>query len=359
MHTIVFAGGGSGGHLFPAIAVARELLHRRPDARIVFVGGRRPVDGDILSREPFERRELEAATSAELARQPLRSIRRSWRSMQTATGWLQEWRPRVVIGCGGYVSVPVALAARRGRTPLVLLEQNVIPGRATSWLARRASAVCTSFDATAEYLPRGARVVVTGNPVRAEIAALATTLSSPAAEPRSLLVLGGSQGAASVNRMLLESAARHRGEFKGWRIVHQTGARDEGPVRERYRELSLPAEVSPFLIDMAGAYALADVAVSRAGATTLAELACAGLPAVLIPYPGAVRDHQQRNAEAYARSGAAQVVQDGADDHLASALLPLLGDADRRLRMAERMRACARPSAAQRVADTVLEACGE
>lgn len=358
MDTYVFAGGGSGGHLFPAIAVARELAQRAPGCRIVFIGGRRPVEGDILSREPFERRQLAAASSTDLKRNPLRFAWRHWRSQQTAAAWLRELRPRVVVGCGGYVSVPVALAASRTGIPLVIMEQNVIPGRATSWLARRAQAVCTSFPETAEHLPRGTRAILTGNPVRAEIAALAGTSRAARAGKQTLLVLGGSQGAASINTAVLRFAEQQRVALHGWRIVHQTGADDETTVRTRYAELGIEAEVPAFIVNIAGAYAAADAVVSRAGATTLAELACAGLPALLIPYPGAIRDHQRRNAEAFARAGAAAVSRDGDADSLARSLSQLLTGSSQRRRMSDHVSALARPSATAHVADAVQQESG-
>ena len=356
MDTYVFAGGGSGGHLFPAIAVARELQRRQPASRIVFVVGSRPVEQDILSREPFERRQLDAIASSELIRNPLRFGWRNWTAVRTAAKSLRELRPRVVIGCGGYISVPVAVAASRCRIPVVLLEQNVVPGRATYWLARRANAVCTSFEETAAQLPGGCRAIVTGNPVRSEIATLTETPRKGSKERPTLLVLGGSQGAASVNEALLRFAERHAAALAEWQIVHQTGTRDELTVRDRYAELSLNAVVSSFLVDMATAFVSADIVVSRAGATTLAELACAGRPAVLIPFPGAVRDHQRRNAESYAQTGAAVLASDGSADELTSSLLPLLSDAARRQRMSEQMRRFARPSATHCVADVVQQA---
>ncbi|MFO1093034.1 MAG: undecaprenyldiphospho-muramoylpentapeptide beta-N-acetylglucosaminyltransferase [Planctomycetaceae bacterium] len=356
MDTFVFAGGGSGGHLFPAIAVARELRKRQPDARIVFVSGSRAVEGDILGREAFERRQLEATTSPELKRDPVRSAWRAWRAWRTAAAWLAEWQPRAVIGCGGYVSVPVGFAARRAGIPLVLLEQNVVPGRATTWLSRWADAVCVSFDETAAKLPRGAKSVVTGNPVREEIAVLAGRPHARPPHRPTLLVLGGSQGAKSINSAMLDFAAAHRSALAGWRIVHQTGHRDREMTEARYAEFGIHAETSAFLVSIADVYAVADLVVSRAGATTLAELACAGLPAVLIPYPGAVRDHQARNAEAFATAGAALSAKDGSVQEMSAALLPLLNEEQRRREMAGRMARCARPSATQSVADVVLAA---
>jgi UDP-N-acetylglucosamine--N-acetylmuramyl-(pentapeptide) pyrophosphoryl-undecaprenol N-acetylglucosamine transferase len=349
MDTFVFAGGGTGGHLFPAIAVARRLRSKIPDARIVFVGGSRPVEGDILSREPFERRQLAAAASTDLNRNPFRFGWRHWQARRTAAEWLRELQPRAVIGCGGYVSVPVALAANRAGVPLVLLEQNVIPGRATSWLAHRAHVVCTSFDDTRLHLPDHVRAVTTGNPVRDEIAALASRPRPTRTDRPTLLILGGSQGAASINSAVLQFAERNTALLAIWRIVHQTGLRDEAGVRERYARLSLDAEVSAFFVDIADVYARCDLVVSRAGATTLAELACAGLPAVCVPYPGAVRDHQRHNAQWYELAGAAICVKDGSGDELQSALLPLLTDLSGRHQMSDRMRACALPAATERV----------
>jgi UDP-N-acetylglucosamine--N-acetylmuramyl-(pentapeptide) pyrophosphoryl-undecaprenol N-acetylglucosamine transferase len=360
MDGFVFAGGGSGGHLFPAIAVARELKRRVPDAPIVFVGGGRPIEGDILSREPFERRRIEAASSADLKRSPFRSAWRYWTSVREASRWLREFRPRAVIGCGGYASVPVAMAmaAGRARIRLVLLEQNIVPGRATSWLARRAQTVCVSFDETVGQLPRGTHAIVTGNPVREEIIGLATGSRGRANAKPTLLVLGGSQGAASVNAGMLDFVAQRTDALSDWRVVHQTGAQDEWAVRGRYAELSVDADVRAFIVDMAAAYRQADVVISRAGATTLAELACAGLPAVLIPYPGAVRDHQRRNAEAFVRAGAAVCAMDGSPTELTGALVPLLTDAERRRRMSEQMAKLARPDATQRVVEAILTASG-
>ena len=356
MDTFVFAGGGSGGHLFPAIAVARELQKRSAGCRIAFIGGSRAIEGDILGRESFERRTLDASPSSELWRRPIRFGWRTWGATRSARRWLGELRPRAVVGCGGFVSVPVALAARRESTPLVLLEQNVVPRRATSRRAVRASSVCISVGATSSLLPRGTQVIFTGNPVREEIAALLGQRDQRSGGPPTLLVLGGSQGASSVNTMLLRYIERHSAELGTWRIVHQTGSRDESMVRARYAEMPVKAEAAAFLVDMAANYSEASVVVSRGGATTLAELACAGLPAVVIPYPGAIRDHQLRNAEVFASSGAAGLVTDGADDEFRATLRPLLTDCDRRNRMAERMRQLARPNAAQLVADAVLSA---
>lgn len=353
MGSYVFAGGGTGGHLFPAIAVARALQAQQPDSRITFVVSRQPLEHDILHREPFEQHAIAAVSTADLRRSPVCFAWRYWRAAQTARAWLREVQPRVVIGCGGYVSVPTSVAAGRMGIPLLLLEQNVVPGRATSWLSRRAVCVCASFEESRRWLPGARHIIVTGNPVRAEIARLAEQEPAAPAERPSLLILGGSQGAASLNRAVLRVVEQHKEALAAWRVVHQSGAEDEQAVRDRYRALGVSAEVCRFIVEMAGAYAAAAVVVSRAGATTLAELACAGRPAVLVPYRLAIRDHQRHNAEPFVRAGAAASVTDESADALAAALLPLLRDPHLRCRMGMQMRRLARPRATEQVLEVL------
>lgn len=249
------------------------------------------------------------------------------------------------------------LAARRARTAVLLLEQNVIPGRATAWLARRADLVCVSFDETAARLPRGTTCRVTGNPLRGEIAALVDEPRSHQGQP-SLLVLGGSQGAASLNGLVVEFVEQHGEALRGWSILHQTGAADYDSVAARYGAVDVNAAAAPFLTDMAAAYRRADLVVSRAGATTLAELACAGLPALLLPHRHAVRNHQAHNAAVFAQQRAAvtcletgDTVRDAAA--FAQSLLPLLAEADRRAAMTNAIRRLAQPFAAQSVCDAL------
>jgi len=217
---------------------------------------------------------------------------------------LRSQHVSAVIGLGGFASIPAALGAKSAGIPLVLLEQNVIPGRSVEWFARRADLVCGSFDETGPSLPRGTRYINTGNPVRSEIAAI----SWPEFAARTdLVILGGSQGAESLNTAVLDLIAS--GEIGKWPggIIHQTGTSDLERVRATYAGAGIAARVEPFFADMVSVYQRARLAISRAGATTLAELAMAGCPAILAPYPHATRHHQRFNAEWYAARGAALV----------------------------------------------------
>jgi UDP-N-acetylglucosamine--N-acetylmuramyl-(pentapeptide) pyrophosphoryl-undecaprenol N-acetylglucosamine transferase len=287
-----------------------------------------------------------------LKRNPGRFAWRNWSAYRAARRVLEEMRPAAVIGCGGFASVPPVLAASHAGVPILLLEQNASPGRATVWLARRAAGVCVAFEESVAELPRGVRIVITGNPVREEIAALAGERRGARDRVRTLLVLGGSQGAGSLNAAVSAACLKLAGELRGWRVIHQTGPGQEGPVLDGYAKWGIDAVVEPFLADMAGAYRAADVVISRAGATTLAELACAGLPAVLVPYPHAARDHQRHNAEALAHKGAAVCVIEQTDSIetvriLVQAVAPLLRGESQRSALSAAMRQRARPDAAQ------------
>jgi UDP-N-acetylglucosamine--N-acetylmuramyl-(pentapeptide) pyrophosphoryl-undecaprenol N-acetylglucosamine transferase len=352
----IFAGGGSGGHLFPGIAVAQALQERQPDAQVLFVGSDRDVERRILEQEGFEHRPLPTAAFTVLRQSPRRFAWRNWQAWRAALRLVRDLSPRAVIGCGGFASAPVVLAASRQGVPVVLLEQNVVPGRATRWLARRASSVCVSFAECAARVPHSAHCIVTGNPVRAEIAELTHGRRpgrphGPRHGPSTLLVLGGSQGAQALNSGVTALARTERAALADWRIVHQTGERDAQAVRAAYVDLALDADVQPFFPDIVRRYASADLVISRAGATTLAELACAELPVLLVPYPHAAQDHQRANAELFVRAGAAvMVTQANAPEAtaalLATTLLPLLNDPRRRAAMSQAMHSLARPAAA-------------
>lgn len=220
-------------------------------------------------------------------------------------------QPAAVIGSGGYGSVPGMLAARSLGLPGLLLEQNVIPGRATMFLSRFADAVCVSFPETTKYLPGLARTVETGNPVRSSIVAAGGRASSP---PRpALLVVGGSQGASAINQAMQSIVTASPELLRDWSVLHLTGTTENADLTEAYRRAGIDATVLPFLAEMSEAYCRTTLAISRAGATTLAELSVLGLPAILVPYPNSVRNHQELNAEMFAKVGAARVVQQAAD----------------------------------------------
>jgi len=258
-----------------------------------------------------------------------------------------------VIGLGGFACVPIVLAATRLGIPTILLEQNAIPGRAVRWLSRRVSTVCVSFDATLPLLPSRTRAVVTGNPVRSEIATLATNRTRSPDLTCTLLVLGGSQGAQPINQAMIEWS--RTADPANLRIIHQTGAGQDEAVRTAYTERRINCEVAPFFTDMASLYRRATFGITRAGATTLAELACAGCPAILIPYPQAVDNHQLRNAELFTHSSAAQIVLQQATpvataNLLSQAINLWRSDPLVRFAAAEQMVKRSRPNAAANVA---------
>ncbi len=294
--------------------MAEAVLLRSPDVRIEFWGTDRPVERQILGRDTqtvtstrFEHRTLPAESLSKLVRSPFKFLTANFRACRLAAQWLRENRPDAVLGLGGFACAPVVWAARRQRIPVLLLEQNVIPGRSVRWLSHWADRVCVSFS---ETLPRVKNGIVTGNPVRREIAELHEHPARPQ-DRITLLVLGGSLGAQPLNQALIELAEQRPALFAGVRVVHQTGATGAEAVRAAYARHGIDHCVEPFFHDMAARYREATLLVARAGATTLAEAACAGLPAVLIPYPQAAENHQAANAAAYAKAGAAIAVAQG------------------------------------------------
>ncbi|WP_339911153.1 undecaprenyldiphospho-muramoylpentapeptide beta-N-acetylglucosaminyltransferase [Symmachiella dynata] len=351
-----FAGGGTGGHLIPGLNVARELQQRYPQAVMQFLGSGRPQEEGLVASAGFKHYALSSESLTTARRRPWQFLWRNWRAVRQAQKLFRNQKPTAVIGLGGFASVPPVVAARRMGIPTVLLEQNIIPGRATRWLCRRAGAVCVSYAASAEHLPAGVNVEQTGNPVHPDIAALVA--SSHTDQRRILLILGGSQGASAVNRAVTMAADILQDQLTGWTIVHQTGINDWRDVEHEYQRLGLEHTTSPFFSDMPQRYAEAGLAVSRAGATTLAELACAGCPTITIPYPHAADDHQRLNAREFVTAGAAEIVEqqtatDQTAELLAKQISRLLADDARRLEMRHAMHSLARPLAARDVADII------
>ena len=357
---IIFAGGGTGGHLTPGLAVAEALRDADPREEIVFVGTDRPLELSLIPID-YGHRELPVESTAMLSRNPVRFAWNNVRAYRMAAAMLREEPPRAVVGLGGFASVPVVLAAWRQRVPVILLEQNAIPGRATRWLARFARRICVSFEKSVKRLRPGP-IVVTGNPVRRGIAEL---IEMPAGSRSgtipTLLVLGGSQGAQPLNEALMRLV--ERGLPVAVRIVHQTGQAHVARVSATYEACGVPHEVASFFHDMPERYRTADVIVSRAGATTLAEIACAGKPSVLVPYPHAADNHQWHNAKAFADAGAAALVLQDEDpavtaEELSVAVGGFLCSPDRAAIAEAAAQTLARPDAAQRVAEQILAVTG-
>jgi UDP-N-acetylglucosamine--N-acetylmuramyl-(pentapeptide) pyrophosphoryl-undecaprenol N-acetylglucosamine transferase len=358
---VVVAGGGTGGHLYPGIAVARELLRREPEAQISFAGTKRGIESRVIPREGFPLDVLRSvgirgaspvAYAKGVALIPL-SLADAWRILSRRT-------PDVVVGVGGYSSGPVVVAAVLRRIPTLLLEQNAVPGLTNRSLARLVDAAAVTFEETVTYF--GRRGFVTGNPVRAEFLESSDDAAGTSAHRGAtrVLIFGGSQGAHAINMAMVEAAPKLAARHGGLAITHQTGERDLEHVRDSYRKSGLQARVEPFLFTMDREIKIADFVVSRAGATTLAELTAAGKPAVLIPLPTAADDHQRKNAEVLARAGAAEVLEQQmlTGDRLAERILALASDVGRRQAMGRAARTLAKPHAARDIADRVLVLAG-
>jgi UDP-N-acetylglucosamine--N-acetylmuramyl-(pentapeptide) pyrophosphoryl-undecaprenol N-acetylglucosamine transferase len=350
---VVIAGGGTGGHLYPGIAVARELLRREPDARVTFAGTARGIESRVVPREGFE---LDLLRSAGLKGTSLSARLRGLLLLPLSA--IDAWRiisrrsPSLVIGVGGYSSGPVVLAAAVRRVPTLLLEQNAVPGLTNRLLSRVVSAAAVTFDSTRSFF--GRRGFVTGNPVRPEFFGENV---QPAADRPGVLIFGGSQGAHAINVAMVEAAPRLAAYPGGLAVTHQTGERDVELVRGGYQRAGLDARVEPYLYAMDREIAAADLVICRAGATTLAELTAAGRPSILVPLPTATDDHQRKNAEVLAAAGAAEVIEQKslAGDRLAERIVGLLADRPRLREMAAAARRLARPNAAAEIVDRALE----
>ena len=351
---IVIAGGGTGGHLYPGIAVARELLRRRPDAVITFAGTARGIEARVIPREGFPLDLLRSvglkgtsplALARGLGLLPLSGVD-AWRI-------LSRRRPHLVIGVGGYSSGPVVALAAARRIPTLLLEQNAAPGFTNRALAHVVDGAAVMFESTVGYF--GRRGFVAGNPVRPEFFSHAV---SPAANvPPKVLIFGGSQGAHAINVAGVEAAPRLAAHPRRVAVTHQTGERDLEFVRDGYRRAGLEARVEPFLFAMEREITSADLVISRAGATTLAELTAAGRPSVLVPLPTAADDHQRKNADILRQAGAAEVIEqkDLSGEALAARVHALLDEPGRLEAMGHAARRLARPDAARVIVDRALE----
>ena len=356
---VVIAGGGTGGHVYPGIAVARELRSRDAGMVVTFAGTTQGLESRVVPREGFD---LDRLRSGGLKGKSVWDrLRGAW---LVPVGLLDAWRilsrrrPDVVIGVGGYSSGPVVLVAALRGLPTMVLEQNAVPGLTNRLLARVVRAAAVTYESTVAWF--GEKALVAGNPVRPEFGAI-EPVNPDAAGPVQVLVFGGSLGAHAINRAMVEAVPVLAGSGVALRVTHQTGERDVELVRNAYRGSSLEAVAEPFLYDMDRRMAAADLIVCRSGATTLAEVAAAGRAAILVPLPTATDDHQRRNAEAFSAGGAAEVVLQGdlTGQELAARILRLAGDRPARMRMAAAARALARPDAARVIVDRALALAGE
>ena len=353
---VLIAGGGTGGHVYPGIAVAEELVRTRPGAEVVFVGGRRGIESVAVPEAGFRLRTIMTGGL------PRGGGWWKWPGalLVNAIGFVQALfvvlveRPNVVLGTGGYVSGPMSLAAWVLGRPLLLQEQNSIPGKANRWLARIADEVHLSFVEARSYFTRKDHLKVSGNPVRAHIlsgdrgAAFEEFGLSPGRP--TVFVFGGSRGAHRINEATLEAMQRLKGRVDVQWIL-QTGREDFDWAKGVVEKEALPARVLPFLRRIHLAYAAADLVVCRSGAMTLAEIAANGTPAILIPYPFAAHDHQVVNAANLVERGAAAMILDRelTDEKLAQEIAHWLSDRAGLSAMSSNARRFARPDAAEKI----------
>ncbi len=351
---IAVMAGGTGGHVFPALAVAEAL--RDLGTQVFWIGTRRGLESRLVPEHGFElewvRIEgLRGKGLTQVLAGPFRLIGALWQALAI----LRRRRPEVVLGLGGFVSGPGGLAARALGLPLVIHEQNSVPGLTNQWLARIATRV---FEAFPGSFPPARHAIASGNPVRRAIAELPTPTARFAGRtgPARLLVVGGSLGAKALNETLPKALALLDPNVRP-QVRHQAGEQTLELARAAYARAGVQGDISAFIQDMAEAYAWADLVVCRAGALTVAELAAAGLGAILVPYPHAVDDHQVGNARFLTNAGAAHLIiqRDLTPEGLAELLGSLLTDRDRLLAMANAARARAHPDAVNRIAAACLE----
>jgi UDP-N-acetylglucosamine--N-acetylmuramyl-(pentapeptide) pyrophosphoryl-undecaprenol N-acetylglucosamine transferase len=351
----ILAGGGTGGHVIPALAIAQEL-QRRYQAEVLFIGTARGLENRLVPAAgfPLQLVKVGALNRVSLATR-LRTAFDLPRAIFTAAGMLNEFRPDVVIGVGGYASGPAMLAAILKHTPTLAFEPNLVPGFANRMVARFVAAAAVHFEQTADHFRNA---VVTGVPVRPaffQIPKKAYSTGSP-----TLLVFGGSQGARAINQAVIRSLPELVRRLPGLHVIHQTGEREYNEVQAAYAGVAISAEVHKFIDNMPSFFARADLVLCRSGASTVAEIAAAGKPAIFVPFPRAADDHQRRNAEAMEQANAAVVLEETRLDEvwLVDTIEALIQDPARLGKMSDAARALAHPDAAKEIAELAAKLAG-
>lgn len=354
---VLIAGGGTGGHVIPALAIAREL-QKQYQAEVLFVGTARGIENRLVPQAGFGLMRIKVGA--------LKGVS-LWTRLRTLLGLplailearkiIKVFAPDVVVGVGGYASGPAMAAAILAKIPTLAFEPNVVPGLANRLVGHRVSAAAVHFEETQKYFRN---VEVVGVPVRAEFfsgQASDGNRANAGAGPPVLLVFGGSQGAHAISAAVTEAMPPIRQKIPGLYVIHQTGERDYNEVQEAYARSGITAEVSAFIDHMPQAFARADLLVCRSGASTVAEITAAGKPAIFIPFPLAADDHQRRNAETIAKAGAAVLIPQAelTPERLAATVTELLSNPQRLKEMSERARGLAHVDAAGRMARMVAE----
>ena len=359
---IAVSGGGTGGHIYPAVAIAREVMKLEPGARIIFIGGKGRRESSIVPGLGFD------FVSIPVESFP-RSLSLRWfkvafnvpMGLLKSLVVLKRVLPHVVIGTGGYVCGPVLLGAALLHIPIVIQEQNALPGVTNRIVGRWATEVHVPLKAALRYFPSG-RTKITGNPVRPEIVTAVGDHEKLGLRKDKLTILfmGGSQGARSINNAAVEALERLVQFERRIQVIHQTGEHDFPGIKEAYDRLPFAGVVQPYFHAMQDIYPVTDLVVCRAGAMTLAELMVRGLPAILVPYPYSAEGHQTFNAQAVEKEGAAVMIKDQqlTGERLADVLSTLIQDKERLSSMAEVSRSLGKPEAAREIARSALSLVG-
>lgn len=351
----ILAGGGTGGHVIPALAIANEL-QRAYGAEVLFIGTARGIENRLVPAAGFSLRLIEvgALNRVSLATRLKTSLGLPG-AVWAARRMLSEFQPDVVIGVGGYASGPAMLAAIVKGIPTLAFEPNVVPGFANRLVARWVSAAAVHFEETAKYFRRAE---VTGVPVRNAFFEIPEKV--PVEGRPTLLVFGGSQGAHAINQAMMQCLPELLKQVPGIHIIHQTGERDYRDTQAAYQRAGVSCEVSAFINDMPAIFARADLLLCRSGASTVAEIAAAGKPAIFVPFPRAADDHQRVNAQALERAGAAVVLEETKLDQvwLVESVSALLGDSPRLRRMSGAARGLSHPNAARDIGAMAAELAG-
>ena len=350
---VIIAGGGTGGHVIPALAIAQQLK-KQFAAEVLFIGTARGIETRLVPQAGFP---LQLIKVGALKNVSLMTRAKTMfdlpRALWTAGRMVSDFRPDVVIGVGGYASGPAMLAAIRRRIPTLAFEPNVVPGFANRLVAHFVSAAAVHFEETCEYFHN---CKVTGVPVREAFFNMPAKAAVAGSERiPTLLVFGGSQGAHAINQAMIESLPGLRANIPAIHIIHQTGQRDYDNVLAAYQQSEISSEVHQFIDDMPATFAKADLLVCRSGASTVGEITAAGKPAIFVPFPQAADDHQNVNARALERVGAAIVVEESnlGAAYLVETIAALFFDAHRLQGMSEAARSLAHPKAVEEIAEIV------
>ncbi|MDH5637125.1 MAG: undecaprenyldiphospho-muramoylpentapeptide beta-N-acetylglucosaminyltransferase [Nitrospinota bacterium] len=350
---LIITGGGTGGHIYPGVAVARELAARGAEHNVVWVGARRGLESTIVPKEGIPYLSLKVTALKGMGFfYRIGSLVNLAKAVAHSVGIISREKPDAVLGVGGYASGPMGLAAIFMRRPLALAEQNASPGFTNRWLAKGASTVFTSWPGSETYFPEG-KTVMAGNPVRSEF----TDVAHEKTDSRFVaLVIGGSQGAAPVNKAMMDAVEKLAPLAERIRIIHQTGEGDLEMVKEAAAKSGLDWETAAYFGDMAQKIAGADLVISRAGAGAVSEICLVGKAAVYIPFPQAADDHQTKNAMPAVHEQAAIMIKQSelTGEKLAEIIIELESDREKAETMGDRARALGRPRAAEMIVDKLL-----